>query len=50
MAPAEEWQESRQQKMLEQWRELTKQVKENGIEKDTLIQQLKDIYKEADND
>lgn len=50
VAPAEEWQESRQQKMLEQWRELTKQVKENGIEKDTLIQQLKDIYKEADND
>lgn len=50
VAPAAEWLESKQRKSLEEWQRLTMQVKETGITKEQLIQQLDGIYKEADND
>lgn len=50
VAPAAEWLESRRRKILEEWQRLTAQVKETGITKEQLIQQLEGIYKEADND
>ncbi len=50
VAPAAEWQESKQRQILEEWCELTVRVMETGITKERLMQQMEDIYKEADND
>jgi len=50
VAPAEEWRDSKQKKLLDEWSELTIQVMESGITKERLLQKIEGIYKEADND
>ena len=50
VAPAEEWRDSKQKKLLNEWSELTIQVMESGITKERLLQKIEGIYKEADND
>lgn len=50
VSPAVGWRESKQCRLLEEWRRLTEQVKESGIVKEELVRQLTGIYKEAGND
>lgn len=61
VAPAEQWQEGKWNKLLSEWRELTIHAKEAGISHELLEEQLRgvfamdkkiinDTYKEADND
>ncbi len=48
VAPPSEWRENKQQKLLKEWEELTCQVKDVGVAKNTLLDSVEKIYKEAD--
>lgn len=50
VAPASEWRESKQQKVLKEWEDITAQVRAVGVSKEKLLERIMNIYGEADND
>ena len=42
-----EWKKSRQEKVLSEWQEATRQAKESGLAAETLSEQLQIIYREG---
>ena len=42
-----EWKKSRQEKVLSEWREATREAKESGLSAQTLAEQLQIIYEEG---
>ena len=42
-----EWKKSRQEKVLQEWQELTRQAREAGLSRENLAEQLQKIYGEG---
>ena len=46
----DEWKKNLQEKALLQWKDATRQARDIGLEKEKLLEQLHQLYKEADHD
>lgn len=44
VAPESEWRESKKQKVLEEWRQMTQKAKEAGLTEELLTENLKQVF------